>query len=73
MDRIFDAHAPNGTLDRHVATMSLFGMLNWLYRWYDPQRDRSPTGVANQLAGQFLHGMLGVAATNNQTGAPPGA
>ena len=73
VDRVFDTHAPDGTLDRHVATMSLFGMLNWLYRWYDPQRDRSPTGVANQIAAQFLHGTLGAEATNNQTGAPPGA
>jgi len=41
-----------------MATMSLFGMLNWLYRWYDPKRGRSPTAVANQLATQFLNGVL---------------
>jgi len=58
VDRIFDTHAPASSLDRYVATMSLFGMLNWLYRWYDPKHDRSPTGVANQLAAQFLHGVL---------------
>jgi hypothetical protein len=58
VDRIFKAHAPASPLDRHVATMSLFGMLNWLYRWYDPKRGRSPNGVANQIANQFLHGLL---------------
>jgi len=35
-------------LDARVATMSLFGTLNWLYRWYDPKKD------------QFLQGVLGV-------------
>ncbi|MBN2562883.1 MAG: TetR family transcriptional regulator [Phycisphaerae bacterium] len=58
VNRVLDAHAPDSTLDRHVATMSLFGMLNWLYRWYDPKRGRSPTGVANQIAAQFLGGVL---------------
>jgi AcrR family transcriptional regulator len=59
VDRIFDRHAAQSTLDRHVATMSLFGALNWLYRWYDPARGRSPNVLANQIATQFLHGVLG--------------
>ncbi|MEE9295640.1 MAG: TetR/AcrR family transcriptional regulator [Phycisphaerae bacterium] len=54
-----DAHVPGSTLDPHVATMSLFGTLNWLYRWYHPKRDCSPSVLANQIAGQFLHGVLG--------------
>ena len=60
IDRIFDAHALDAkALDRHVTTMCLFGMLNWLYRWYAPKRGYSPTTVANQIAAQFLHGVLG--------------
>lgn len=59
VDRIFDTHASETTLNRHVATMSLFGMLNWLYRWYVPKRGCSPTTVANQITTQFLHGVLG--------------
>jgi AcrR family transcriptional regulator len=47
-------------LDARVATMSLFGTLNWLYRWYDPKKDRSPNGLANQISTQFLQGVLGV-------------
>ena len=58
VDQALDAHAPDGTLDRHVATMSLFGMLNWLYRWYDPQQGRSPTAVASQITALFLRGVL---------------
>lgn len=62
VDRIFDARALDGkTIDRHVATMCLFGMLNWLYRWYAPKRGYSPPTVANQIAAQFLHGVLGEA------------
>jgi AcrR family transcriptional regulator len=60
VDRVFDTYAPQSTLDRHVATMSLFGMLNWLYRWYAPKRGCSPTTVANQIASQFLNGVLEV-------------
>ena len=59
VDRIFAAHAPEGRLDRHTATMSLFGMLNWLYRWYTPKGGYSPATVANQITALFLHGMLG--------------
>lgn len=59
VDRVFAAHAPDSALDHHVAIMSLFGTLNWLYRWYDPKRGRSPTALANQIAEQFLSGVLG--------------
>ncbi len=71
VDQIVDAHAPANALDPHVATMSLFGMLNWLYRWYDPKRGRSPNGVAGQIAAQFLHGMLhGTEIANRRDAAP---
>jgi len=65
IDRLIDTQNGGPPLDRYVATMSLFGMLNWLYRWYDPLRDRSPSRVAGQLASQFLHGMQGSAEGNN--------
>lgn len=58
IDRVFAQHAPSSSLDRHVATMSLFGTLNWLYRWYDPKRGRAPGAIAGQISGQFLHGIL---------------
>ncbi len=60
VDRIFERHVTEKGLDRHVATMSLFGTLNWLYSWYAPRRGCSPTTVANQIASQFLHGVMGV-------------
>ncbi len=57
VEGLLDENPAAGTLDRHVATMALFGMLNWLYRWYDPKHGRSPSTVANQLAAQFLNGL----------------
>jgi AcrR family transcriptional regulator len=68
VDRLLGAPAADGAMDPHVATMSLFGMLNWLYRWYEPKRGRSPATVAQQLATQFLHGLRAGA-----TLPPPGA
>ena len=59
VDRVFDAHVTDETRDRHVATMSLFGMLNWLYRWYTPKQGHSPATIANQITSQFLYGVLG--------------
>lgn len=58
--------APGNALDGHVMTMSLFGMLNWLYRWYDPKRGRSPTALAGQIADLFLHGVLNAAQPPNE-------
>lgn len=67
VDRLLDQHAPDDPLDRHVATMSLFGTLNWLYRWYDPKKDRSPAALANHIVEQFLYGVAGPAAKRKQT------
>ena len=64
--QMIDRHTPGRTLDHHVATMSLFGTLNWLYRWYDPKGGRSPNVLANQLAEQFLQGLLGATGQNGQ-------
>jgi hypothetical protein len=60
VDRVIRAGRAQDALDARVATMSLFGTLNWLYRWYDPKKDRSPNGLANQISTQFLQGVLGV-------------
>jgi len=73
IDRVSDADARGATLDRHVATMSLFGTLNWLYRWYDPKRGPSPAALANQIATQFLRGILGAEADAERFEASPDA
>jgi len=59
VERILPAQSGNGSADPHVATMSLFGILNWLYRWYSPGPDRSPAGLARQITRIFLTGVIG--------------
>lgn len=43
--------------DPHVSTMCLFSSLNWLYRWYDPSKLRSPTRLGKLLFEQFARGI----------------
>jgi AcrR family transcriptional regulator len=42
-----------------VATMSLFGMINWIYRWYPRPSDPGPDELARQMLMLFLHGIKG--------------
>ena len=66
IERLLDAHAPGVSLNRHVLTMSLFGTLNWLYRWYDPVGGPSVATVSNQIASQFLHGIYHLAGSADE-------
>jgi len=59
VERICAKSGAASDLDCHVATMSLFGMLNWLYRWYSPGVERSPSGLAQQILRIFLQGIGG--------------
>lgn len=36
---------------------SIFGMLNWTHRWYDPEGRHSPDGIADAFCKIFLNGM----------------
>ena len=41
-----------------TAVMSLFGMINWIYTWYNPRKD-GPAGVlAQEMADVFLNGVM---------------
>jgi AcrR family transcriptional regulator len=66
IERLLDAHSPGASVNRHVLTMSLFGTLNWLYRWYDPVSGPSVATVSNQIATQFLHGIYHLAGSADQ-------
>jgi AcrR family transcriptional regulator len=50
--------AGNGRADPRVATYALFGMLNWIYNWYDPVGPVSPDALAEQFATIYLHGVV---------------
>ena len=71
INRILNECAAENSLNPHVATMSLFGALNWLYQWYDPREDRSPAGLAQLISDLFLNGLLGVNPTPTPAAATP--
>ncbi|HND18751.1 MAG TPA: TetR/AcrR family transcriptional regulator, partial [Acidobacteriota bacterium] len=48
---------PNPTECR-LSALALFGMMNWLYQWYDPKRDGSPVELSTKMSTIFLHGFL---------------
>lgn len=60
--RTTQAQAEGGASSR-ATTFALFGMLNWLYTWYRPDRDPPAQELAEHFAHLFLHGYL--------SGAPP--
>ena len=51
-------------LDIQVASYGLLGMLNWLYKWYDPQGRLGVQQVAEQFTALALAGL-------NAAPAPP--
>jgi len=63
------------------ATYSIFGMLNWVYGWYEPSRHGAPEEVARTIHGIALRGLVAgcpsgslqesVEAYLNSAGAPP--
>ena len=45
-------------LDLTVATYALFGMMNWIYNWYDPRGKLSVNDLVDNLTRLFLSGFL---------------
>ena len=45
-------------VDLTVATYALFGMMNWIYNWYDPNGKLKVQDLANNLTQLFLGGFL---------------
>ena len=45
-------------IDPRLAAMSLFGMMNWIYNWYHPERDVPVAELANTMSQLFLQGYL---------------
>ena len=65
--------AAGGSSGRKVAAFALFGMMNWIYTWYDPQGSIRPEALAEQFTQLFLRGVAperaaGAVITQNQRG-----
>ena len=57
-------------LDLTVATYALFGMMNWIYNWYDPRGKLSVSDLVDNITRLFLTGFLANAATDALKSAP---
>ena len=51
-------HANGQKVDLTVATYALFGMMNWIYNWYDPTGKLKVHDLAQNLTKLFLGGFL---------------
>ncbi len=45
-------------IDLTVATYALFGMMNWIYNWYDPRGKLSVSQLVDNITRLFLAGFL---------------
>jgi AcrR family transcriptional regulator len=52
------AQANGQRVDLTVATYALFGMMNWIYNWYDPAGKLKVSDLAQDLTKLFLGGFL---------------
>jgi len=48
-----------GEDELRLATLALFGMLNWTHSWYRPDRDGSPELLSERMLALFLDGFPG--------------
>jgi AcrR family transcriptional regulator len=51
-----DGAGPELRARRHVAAYTLFGMMNWIYTWYDPAGPVGVTELADIITQLFLNG-----------------
>jgi len=56
---VVDGIRGRADIDTGVATFLLFGMMNWVYTWYDSKRDGTPADIARAVQEIFLSGMRG--------------
>jgi AcrR family transcriptional regulator len=45
-------------VDLTAATYALFGMMNWIYNWYDPLGKMKVSGLVDNISRLFLHGFV---------------
>jgi len=45
-------------VDLTIATYALFGMMNWIYNWYDPRGKLSVNQLTDNITRLFLNGFL---------------
>lgn len=59
LEAILKEAVPEQTpVDRSAAAYILFGMMNWIYNWYDPAGEIDPARLADLMASIFLGGFI---------------
>ncbi len=59
VEAILKEAAPDqSAVDRSAATYILFGMMNWIYNWYDPAGEIDSDRLADLMASVFLGGFV---------------
>ena len=61
-DLIAEAQAEgsvNRDLDPKLAAFTLFGMMNWVYHWYQPTGSWTPDQIGEQVASMAIDGLVG--------------
>jgi AcrR family transcriptional regulator len=53
-----------------TAVLSLFGMMNWIYTWYNPRVDAGAEELSRRMGDIFLRGISGVAQRTVRTKKP---
>jgi AcrR family transcriptional regulator len=64
MDLIGELPEQHGgkAIDLRVATFALFGMMNWIYTWYQPKRDLPLPQLIEQMLRIYFFGLLNAGA-----------
>ena len=68
--KVFDGLAAAGLapgLNPRVAVLSLFGMMNWVYKWHNPEVDPGSDELTDHIVRIFLHGVLPTEAVAKDT------
>jgi AcrR family transcriptional regulator len=62
MDILAEVERTHGPahVNRRVAAYSLFGMMNWIYNWYDPLGDVGVEALSQSVCRLFLGGYIGL-------------
>jgi TetR/AcrR family transcriptional regulator, cholesterol catabolism regulator len=58
LQEVQDTSENKQPVDLTVATYALFGMMNWIYNWYDPEGKLKVHDLAQQLTQLFLGGFV---------------
>jgi TetR/AcrR family transcriptional regulator, cholesterol catabolism regulator len=58
LEEIQQQQEAGSQVDLTVATYALFGMMNWIYNWYDPHGKLTVSELVDNVTRLFLHGFV---------------